>query len=130
MPSVLIEVRTERPPEVEAALINAVHKALVDAFAIPPDDGEIRLLVHAPHRMRVGPSKAKPECYTVIAIDAFAGRSLAAKRRLYQGIAEGLAPFGIPPDHILTMVRDIPLENCGVSGQAACDVDLGFAVNI
>jgi phenylpyruvate tautomerase PptA (4-oxalocrotonate tautomerase family) len=125
MPSVLIEVRTERPPEVEAALINAVHKALVDAFAIPPDDGEIRLLVHAPHRMRVGPSKAKPECYTIIAID-----SLAAKRRLYQGIAEGLAPFGIPPDHILTMVRDIPLENCGVSGQAACDVDLGFVVEV
>jgi phenylpyruvate tautomerase PptA (4-oxalocrotonate tautomerase family) len=67
----------------------------------------------------------------MITIDAFAGRSLDAKRALYKAIVRNLEPFGIPADHVLTVLREHPQENWGVrGGQAACDIQLGFKVNV
>ena len=58
MPSTLIEVRTDHAPDVETGIIDAVHDALIAAFAIPPIDKHVRLLVHAPHRFAVpGPNR-------------------------------------------------------------------------
>lgn len=131
MPTVLIETCLQREPAAEVAIMNAVHAALVEAFKIPVNDREVRLLVHAPHRFQAPPDRAHPELFTIIGIDAFAGRSVDAKRKLYRAIVDKLEPLGIPRDHVLTTVRDHPLENWGVrGGVAACDVNLGFDVNV
>jgi 5-carboxymethyl-2-hydroxymuconate isomerase len=78
MPSVLIEVRKQYAHAQEAALMEAVHAALRAAFKILPGDRNVRLVVHDPHRFACPPDREKPECYTHISIDAFAGRSLDA----------------------------------------------------
>ena len=39
--------------------------------------------------------------------DAFAGRSLDAKRALYRAIVDRLEPLGIPRDHVMTVLREI-----------------------
>jgi phenylpyruvate tautomerase PptA (4-oxalocrotonate tautomerase family) len=66
-----------------------------------------------------------------VSIDAFAGRSIDAKRALYRQIVESLEPLGIPPDHVSIVVREVPLTNWGIrGGTAACDLDLGFEVNV
>jgi phenylpyruvate tautomerase PptA (4-oxalocrotonate tautomerase family) len=131
MPSVLIEVRREYTPEQETAIMEAVHKALRDAFKIMPGDRNVRLVVHAPHRFACPPERTKPEFYTHISIDAFSGRSLDAKRHLYQAIVSNLEPFGIPKDHVKILLREIPKENFGIrGGQAGCDVDLGFRIDV
>ena len=50
---------------------------------------------------------------------------------LYREIVESLGPLGIPPDHVSVLLREAPLENWGIrGGVAACDVDLGFDVNV
>jgi len=42
-----------------------------------------------------------------------------------------LAAFDIPADHITILLRESALENWGIrGGQAACDVGLGFDVNV
>ncbi len=131
MPHVLIETRCERPDQDETVLIEAVHGALVRAFKIPKTDRHVRLIAHAPHRFACPPGKAQPDRFTQITIDAFAGRSTDAKRTLYREIVESLEPLGIPRDHVSVLVRDAPRENWGIrGGQAACDVDLGFDVNV
>lgn len=131
MPSVLIEVRQTYPREVEQAIIDAVHNALKESFLIPAHDRTIRLIAHEPHRFACPPDRAKPECYTHISIDCFAGRSLDAKRRLYRSIVDKLQAFGIPSDHVLILLREIPREDWGIrGGQAACDVDLGFKTDV
>lgn len=131
MPSVLIEVRQHYPSETETALMNAVHAALIACFKIKPDDKNIRFLVHEPHRFQCPPNRESPEYYTHISIDCFAGRSLNAKRALYKAIVTNLAPFGIPANHIKIMLREITAENWGIRGGfAACDIDLGFEVNV
>ncbi len=131
MPSVLIEVRKRYPQEEEVALMEAVHDALREAFRILSHDKNVRLIVHEPHRFACPPDREKPELYTHISIDAFAGRSLNAKRNLYMSIVKNLEPFGIPKNHIKILLREIPKENWGIrGGQAGCDVELGFKVDV
>jgi phenylpyruvate tautomerase PptA (4-oxalocrotonate tautomerase family) len=131
MPKVLIEVRRAAAPELEARLMDAVHAALREAFNIPEWDRTVRLIAHEPHRLQVSPRLAHPERFTMVTIDCFAGRSLAAKRALYAAITRNLVALGIPADHVLVLLREAPLENWGVrGGQPACDVDLGFQVNV
>ena len=131
MPCTTIDICAQYPEQKERALIDAVQSALVEAFAIPPNDKNIRLVVHAPHRFACPPTAQHPSLYTHVTIDAFAGRSLDAKRKLYRAIVLHLTPLGIPPDHILILLRESPRENWGVRGGfAACDVDLGFKIDV
>ena len=131
MPSVLIEVRKQYTPEQEVALMEAVHAALREAFKILPHDRNVRLVVHEPHRFACPPDREKPEFYTHISIDAFAGRSIDAKRNLYKAIVNNLGSFGIPKDHVKILLREITKENWGIrGGQAGCDVELGYKVEV
>lgn len=131
MPSVIIEVRKQYDREQEIALMNAVHSALQEAFKILPGDRNVRLLVHEPHRFTYPPAREHPELYTHISIDCFAGRSLDAKRNLYRTIVQNLETLGIPADHVKIVLREITSENWGIrGGQAGCDVELGFKVDV
>ncbi len=131
MPSVMIEVRKSYEPRIKSAIVDAVFAALVDAFKIPEDDKNVRLMTHDPSCFACPPSKKHPELYTHISIDCFHGRSLEAKKNLYRSIVERLTPLGIPPDHTKILLREIPTENWGLSGgQAGCDVDLGFEIRV
>jgi phenylpyruvate tautomerase PptA (4-oxalocrotonate tautomerase family) len=131
MPHVLIETRREYSKAEEVALMDAVHGALQTAFRIPPDDRHVRLLEHAPHRFACPPGAAQPDRYTQVSIDAFSGRSIDAKRALYREIVDSLEPLGIPADHVSIVLREIPLTDWGIrGGAAACDIDVGFDVNV
>jgi phenylpyruvate tautomerase PptA (4-oxalocrotonate tautomerase family) len=131
MPGTIIEVRRRYSQEQEIALIDAVHRAVVFAFKIPEHDKNVRLVVHEAHRFACPPDKKQPEAYTVITISAFAGRSLDAKRLLYRTIVENLLPLGIPSDHVMILLQELPRENWGIrGGQAACDVEVGFKIDV
>lgn len=131
MPSTTIDVRKRWSDADEIAIIEAVHAALVSAFKIPENDKHVRLVEHAPHRLAHPPHLKHPELMTLVSVDAFAGRSVDAKRALYAAIVENLGPLGIPADHVSITVRDIPQENWGIrGGRAACDLELGFDINV
>lgn len=131
MPATVIEVRRQYTEAEEVGIIDAVHDALVDAFRIPSQDKNVRLVVHEPHRFACSPKHSRPQYYTLVSVDCFAGRSLQAKRKLYAQIVERLAPFGIPRDHVTINLRESPTENWGFGGgRAACDMDLGFDVKV
>lgn len=131
MASSLIEVRRRYTQAEEAAIIDAIHDALVAAFQIPAEDKHVRLVVHEPHRLSHAPNLAEPERYTLVSIDCFAGRTVEAKRNLYREIVNRLATLGIPRDHVTIVLRESETQNWGIrGGHAACDIDLGFKVNI
>ena len=131
MPSVLIETRQEYSEEIEEGIMEAVHSALRESFKILPHDRHVRLISHRPYRFQCPEGKAKPDFYTHISIDCFAGRSLDAKRKLYKSIVSNLEAYGIPNDHVKILLREITPENWGIrGGQAACDVDLGFKIQV
>ena len=121
----------QHSPEIESAIMEAVHSALRESFNILPSDRNIRFIAHEPHRFDCPPDREKPEYYTHISIDCFAGRSLDAKRKLYKTIVKNLEAFGIPNNHVKIMLREITVENWGIrGGHAACDLNLGFKIDV
>lgn len=130
MPSVLIETRRRYTQAEETALMEAVHSALREAFKIPADDRTLRLVSHEPHRFICPPDRKQPDRFTHITIEAFAGRSINAKRELYQCIVDNLEPLGIPNDHVTVLLQELPRENWGHRGMAGSDIDVGFKIEV
>jgi len=131
MPASLIEVRRPYDARDTAALLDAVHDALVAAFRIPEGDRAVRYVEHAPEHFTYPPHLTAPERYTLVTIDCFSGRTLEAKRHLYSELVERLEPVGIPRDHVKIVLRETGPENWGIrGGRAATDVDLGFRIDV
>jgi phenylpyruvate tautomerase PptA (4-oxalocrotonate tautomerase family) len=133
MPLTTIDIRTIYCESIEVELIEAVQRALLETLKLPATDRNIKLNVHAPHRMIVPPTLAQPDKRTVVNIAMFPGRSVAAKRRLYQAIVTNLenSQAAIPRDHVLICLHEVPFEHWGIrGGQAASDVNVGFSTEI
>ena len=129
MPNVTIEVRKQYSPEEDAQILRAVHAALMEGIKTPEWDRTLRLVCHEPGRFLAPPGK--DERYTLVEIDLFPGRSLGAKRALYQAIVRNLGVLGIPADHIKILLRESPPENWGIrGGLPASEVDLGFKIDV
>ena len=128
MPVAKIEVRRPRPPEQVQAFIQAVYEAQREALKVPDGDRQIRYIEHAPERFAVPPGKT--ENYTFIEIVMFPGRSLEAKRRLYTGIVRRLGELGVAPADVFIVLHEPPLENWGLRGVPASEVELGFDLNV
>jgi phenylpyruvate tautomerase PptA (4-oxalocrotonate tautomerase family) len=126
MPMVQVELLRGRSPSEKRAIFDAIHKALIDAFKILDDDRVQRLIEYDQGDFDV-PS---PE-FILVTITAFAGRSLAAKGTLYQGIVDNLGELGIAATEVKIVLIESPLDNWGISGgKPASEVDLGFEVNL
>jgi phenylpyruvate tautomerase PptA (4-oxalocrotonate tautomerase family) len=109
--------------------MQAVHAALIEAFGIPEDDRTQRLIEHDPENFEIEPGHSGK--YTLIEITAFPGRSSTAKRDLYKTITTKLGEVGIPPNDILIVLHEPPMQNWGIrGGRSADEVDLGFRVDV
>ena len=131
MPSTIVEVRRSYAADQEVQILEAVQAALVEGFKIPPGDRCVRLVEHEPHRFIAPLRLGQPDRYTVVTVSAFLGRSLEAKRNLYQGIVRRLADLGIPPDHVKIVLNEIARENWGLRGGVpASEIELDFKVDV
>ena len=129
MPLAQIETRRPWAPEQVAALMEAVDQAQREALQLPEGDRQIRYVEHRPEHFSVPPGKT--ENYTLVVIQMFPGRTLAAKRALYQGIVQRFGALGIGPADILIVLQEPPLDNWGVRGGVpASEVDLGFKLDV
>jgi phenylpyruvate tautomerase PptA (4-oxalocrotonate tautomerase family) len=126
MPLVQIEMLKGRSASEKKALFDAVHEALVESFKIPDDDRVQRLIEYERDDYDV-PSPG----FTIVRVTMFPGRSLAAKRSLYQRIVEKLGRLGIAPDDINVVLDEPPLDNWGIrAGSPAREVDLDFELDV
>jgi phenylpyruvate tautomerase PptA (4-oxalocrotonate tautomerase family) len=129
MPEVRIEIREGRSASEKKVLLEAVHSALVEALRIPEQDRIQRLYELPADHFEIPPDKT--DLFTLVEITMFPGRSLEAKRRLYQAIVRNLEKLGIGPNDIFLVLYEPAMENWGIrGGQPASEVDLGFEVNV
>jgi phenylpyruvate tautomerase PptA (4-oxalocrotonate tautomerase family) len=129
MPITRIEARRSRSAEEVQELIEAVYLAQREALRVPEWDRQIRYVEHKPENFHVIPGTS--ENYVLIEVSMFAGRSMDAKRALYQRIVQRLAPLGIRGSDITIVVHEIAAENWGIRGGVpASEVDLGYEVNV
>jgi len=129
MPFAKIEVRKQRPSHEVQALIEAVYQAQQIALKVPKDDKQIRYIEHKAEHFAVPPDKS--DNYTFVEILLFPGRSIEAKRKLYQEIVQRFGELGIAPQDVFIVLHEPPLDNWGIrGGQPASEVELGFNLKV
>ena len=128
MPVAKIEVCRSRPIHEVEAMIDAVYLAQREALKVPEDDKQVRYIEHRREFCPVPPGKS--ENWTLVEITMFPGRSLEAKRRLYRGIVERFGALGIAPVDIMIILHEPPLEDWGLRGTPASELDLGFDLSV
>lgn len=130
MPQVKIEIIKGKSVEYKKAILDGVHSALVEAFKIPEYDRFQRLYELEPSSFEI--SENKTQNFTLIEIIILKGRSIEAKKKLYQAIVKNLAETpGIDGQDIVIVLHEPPLENWGVrGGKPASEVDFGFKLDV
>jgi len=115
VPLVRIDLRAGKSAEYRKALGDGVHRAMMEAFAIPPDDhfqvitehpaGDF---VHDPQYLGV----RRTDEVVFVQITLSAGRKPQQKRRLFKRIAEILAESpGLKPQNLLINLVEVAWEN-------------------
>jgi len=128
VPNTLIATRSGWVTD-PAAVVDAVQSALREALKIPEWDRTLRLIEHLPSHFAVPPGRG--EKFTLVEVSMFSGRSMGAKRALYQAIVRNLAALGVPALDIKITLIEIPPENWGVrGGMPASEIDLGFKIDV
>ncbi len=129
MPLVTISVLKGRDAATRRRLQMAIHQSLVEAFGVPDQDHNIRVVQYSPEDWLLPPGKS--ESYTLVEIVAFEGRSAQAKGRLYEMVVEKLGAEGVPAMDVFVQIVEQPRENWGIRGGKRADlVDLGYTVKV
>ena len=129
MPLVKVSLLKGKSKEEKKALSDAIHAALMEAFRIPENDRNQRIFEFEPENFDV--PEGKTSNYTLIEITTFPGRSLDAKRKLYQTIVQNLNKLDIQQNDLLIVLKEPPLDNWGVRGGIpASEIDLGFKLDV
>ena len=128
MPNTLIATRGGWITD-PGAVIDAVQSALREALKIPEGDRTLRLIEHPASHFAVPPGRG--EKFTLVEVTMFSGRSMGAKRALYQAIVRNLAAFDVAPSDIKITLIETPPKNWGVrGGLPASEIDLGFKIDV
>jgi phenylpyruvate tautomerase PptA (4-oxalocrotonate tautomerase family) len=128
MPDTLIATRAGWITD-PGAVIDAVQSALREALKIPEADRTLRLIEHPASHFAVPPGRG--EKFTLVEVTMFSGRSMSAKRALYQAIVRNLAAFDVAPSDIKITLIETPPENWGIrGGTPASEIDLGFKIDV
>ena len=115
MPLVRIDLRTGKSPEYRKALGDGVHRAMIDALAIPPDDRfqvitehPAEGLVYDAHYLGI----ARTDNVVFVQITLSAGRKPQQKRKLFKRMAEILAESpGLKPQELVINLVEVVWEN-------------------
>ena len=125
MPLVKVEIIEGKTPEYKARLLNTIHDALVLSLAIPDDDRFQRLYELKPenfeHRTTV------TDKITLIELTLFPGRNREMKRDVIVEITRLLGErLSITPNDIYIIINEPPLENWGLRGEQASEMQLQY----
>ena len=129
MPLIRIEIYKGKSKAYKKAIMDGVHSALVSAFKIPEGDRNQRIYELDEENFERRSNKTTN--FTIVEITAFKGRSLKAKQNLYREIFQNLkSDPGIEESDILVYINEPELENWGIKGKPASEIDMGFNIKV
>ncbi|HMD32446.1 MAG TPA: tautomerase family protein [Candidatus Acidoferrales bacterium] len=127
MPLVRISVEQGTTPEYRKALSDGVHRALVEAMQVPPDDRFHVISEYAPGGIVYAPKYLGIEHsgrIVFVQITLSTGRKPQQKRALYRRIAEILKESpGLPPKDLIINLVEVAWENWSFGNGEASYMD-------
>ena len=111
------------------SLSNAIHRAVVEALAYPPDKKFQRFIGLEKSEFLYPGDRS--ENYTIIEISMFEGRSVEAKKALIRLLFTNIeSETGIPPQDVEITLQETPKQNWGIRGLCGDELALGYKVNV
>ena len=115
MPLVRIDLRAGKSAEYRKALGDGVHRAIVEAMAVPADDHFQVITEHPGEGLIYDPQYLgvrRSDNVVFVQITLSAGRKPQQKRRLFKHIAENLAESpGLKPSDLVINLVEVVWEN-------------------
>jgi 4-oxalocrotonate tautomerase len=115
MPLVRISLREGTSPEYRKAIADGVHRALVEAIAIPPGDRFQVITEHPPGDLIYSPDYlgvSRSDRVVFVQISMSTGRKPQQKRAFFKRMAEILAESpGLRPEDLLINLVEVSWEN-------------------
>jgi 4-oxalocrotonate tautomerase family enzyme len=132
MALVRVDIYKGKTQEHKKTILDTINEALVEAFKMREDDIYQRLYEFEEENFESFERRNnKSKNFIIIEITAFKGRSKEAKKLLYKILTEKLIKnLGIVTKDVVIYINESDLENWGINGKAADEVDLGFKINV
>ena len=110
-------------------LSGVLHSCIMDAFAYPKDKRAHRFIYLDKDSFFY--PEGRTDNYTIIEISLFEGRSIQAKKKLYQLIFERFeAELGISPIDVEITLFETPMHNWGIRGKSGDELVLNYKVEV
>jgi 4-oxalocrotonate tautomerase family enzyme len=111
------------------ALSDAIHAALMQAFALPSEK-RFQRFIELDEDAFFFPAD-RSERYTIIEVSCFEGRSPEAKRQLINMLFELIAEKArIEPQDVEITIFETPQANWGIRGKPADELALNYRVDV
>lgn len=120
MPLVTVTVAGRKPAQFKAAVLDAIHGALV-AAGVPATDRFQRVLELEPENFRFDAgypdvrTERSPD-FVLVEILWSAGRSVKVKRNLLEDLAAKLEAVGLDPESVMVCFKETSWENWAFAG--------------
>jgi len=115
--------------EKASSLSSAIHSAVVEALAFPPDKKFHRFIGLDRSEFVFPPDRS--DHYTIIEISMFEGRSSEAKKTLIRLLFANIARQAeIDPHNVEITIFETPKQNWGIRGMCGDELALGYTVNV
>ncbi len=113
MPFQRIDVSTARSPELRARIAGAIHRALVETIAVPPDDRFQVLTAHPPGALTFAPSYLgiPHQDPVLVQVTLSRGRTTEQKQALYRRMAELVQEAGVAPNELVVSLVEVGRED-------------------
>ena len=120
MPLVTLTVRRPKSAEFKAAVLDAVHAALVSA-GVPAADRFQRVLELSESDFRFDPAypdlkSPRDADFVLIEILWSVGRSVKVKKKMLAELMESLARTGLNTEHVMVCFKETSWENWAFGG--------------
>jgi phenylpyruvate tautomerase PptA (4-oxalocrotonate tautomerase family) len=120
MPLVTLTVRKPKSDAFKAAVLDAVHAALVSA-GVPATDQFQRVLALEAADFRFDPGYpdvkgARTDDFVLVEILWSVGRSVKVKRKLLEEMMAGLERAGLDPENAMVVFKETAWENWAFAG--------------
>lgn len=110
-------------------LSGIVHECIVDAFHYPKEKKAHRFIYIDEDSFFFFDTRT--EKHTIIEINVFEGRSIEAKKKLYQLLFDRFEnELGISTMDLEITIFETPMHNWGIRGKSADELVLNYNVNI
>jgi len=123
MPLTRISLARGKSPEYLRALSDSLHRAMVEAFDVPPDDRFQIIHQHEPGELvfdRHYLGGPRSDDFVLLQITAGRPRSIATKAAFYRRLAERLAEApGLRPEDVMVVISTTQLDDWSFASGAA-----------